>query len=161
VAHTIRSEGGSVRRFVVVGLAILTCILAVAVLMTALNWTRLSALYTRYANSLSALGSLQNSLEKKYEAEQVNLVMMRHSSVSGSILSISIINSSSLREIDPSGARESALEIATTVRNLLPPTEVYDNYKVTLAEQRGTGIKISKTVSFIFSASEIPPSNSR
>jgi len=131
----------------------------VFVVIVAINWGRISDGYARYSSSFAALGSVQSALAKKYDA-QVGLVMMRNSAVDGSILSINVMNSPSLGELNSSGpeAREKALEIAKIAQSLLPPNEAYDNYRVVIAEQQGRFIKKGRQVAFMFRAAEVRPS---
>jgi hypothetical protein len=125
----------------------------------ALNWTSVSAFYHNAVTTFAGLRSVQAALQAKYHTQNVSVQAKRNSAIPGSILSVTFINPSFLKDPATAGSsrRAKALEVATAARDALSPQGEYDHYEIVFTHQWGYGVTFSFGDGFFFSASELPP----
>jgi hypothetical protein len=118
----------------------------------ALNWTSVSGLYHEVVHTITDLRSVQTALQAKYHTLAVSVQVKRVGRISGSILSVNLINTPILN--DPANAKPSprakALEVAAAARDPLSPQREYDHYEIAFTNQRGASITSSTSQILLF-----------
>jgi hypothetical protein len=145
-----------------IGCGAVIVLMLIAAGLIAANWSRLSGLYGRTRTAFADMMKVQSGLHEKYEAD-VRVNMRRESGVQGSILSVTLINAPVMDRIKVDGdeGRRTALEVAATVRDMLPPAGRYDNYEVEFARDAGSGgAVLSGSWKYRFSAADLPAERS-
>jgi hypothetical protein len=138
------------------GLVVLT--LATAAFFTALYWPKLQTGYQRAKASVTDMVHVTTMLQRQYGGH-VAFAANRQSGVDGTTLHITLTNPTFLSQGDPGeqALHDKALEIAAAVHGALTTRSWYANYEVEFVRNDSAAAGASRSWSYRFRASELPP----
>jgi hypothetical protein len=149
-------QGGGCLKAAGIGCGCLAVLLLLAAGLIAINWTKISALWSEGTAPVTELTRVQSAVRARHGFDQVN-VMTKYRTGSETILSIEVVNAPGLDTLDNDALRVRALEIAATARDTLRSPDAYRRFEVKFSRKSGFGVKMSTSRFFLLDAGELPP----
>jgi len=117
----------------------------IVMVLVALNWSRVSGVVKSATGAFKELMAVQAAVQKTSGALQVRVMMKQHSGVSGTILSVQLVNPPLSAELSEQELRAKALEVAKTAHDALTHREGYNKYEIVFVRQSGAGVTVSSS----------------
>ena len=135
--------------------------LATAAFFSVLYWPKLTAVYQQAKAGATEIMHVSQTLQNQYGG-QVAVTVSRQSRVAGTTLHITLTNPTFFGKDDPGeeALQEKAREIAATAHRMGVMVR-FDHYEIEFVRQSGTAATTSRSWSYSFNASDLPPAKDK
>lgn len=139
------------------GVALLLAI--VAGVVVAMNWGSISKYASETSEAFQGLMAVRTEVQRHTGTAEVGVVVESTTGVEGRTLKIEVGDLGFLGGLEPSsaGARQKALEIAAVARDAAPAGTEFERYKIVFTSRVSVGVTLTKSQTWVFEASELPP----
>ena len=139
-----------------IGCGCLVVVLTIVGALLALNWPKVTELWSRGAATMTELLAVRAAVADRHGLH-ANVKAKHHSGVAGPILSIELINAPGFEGLSEAQMKLKAREIAVTARDAMSTPNSYRRFEVVVARRVGAGVHVTTKTAFRFTAEELPP----
>ena len=129
--------------------------------LVALNWPKVTAVWSRGKAAMTEMLAVQSAVRVKYGVANVSVKAKTGTGIAGTMLRIELVNAPGVSDLSEEELRKKALEIAVTARDALRSPDSYPRFEIVFSRRAGVGVTVSTKQLFRFEASDLPPPPAR